>query len=50
MGLSLVSISRVHADAEDLVERVPEEAGRASSPLLPLEPFPLAEPVPERRT
>jgi hypothetical protein len=41
----------VQAVVADLVERVPEEEDeRAACRLFPLEPFPLEEPAPARRT
>jgi hypothetical protein len=40
----------VQAVVADLAERLPEEDGRTVCLFFPLEPFPLAEPVPARRT
>jgi hypothetical protein len=40
----------VQAGVEDFEECVPEEGGRAAGLLLPLEPFPLAELAPVRRS
>ena len=48
--LRLLPLRGVQAAAEDLLERVPEEDGRAACPPAPLEPFPLAELAPARCT